>query len=69
MLRKHGPVNVIIYFPTTEKGQSELAQRVSDVHANAVNQQLKLLNCPAQQKLDLLDAIIKTAKTRSKEQP
>ena len=67
-MRKHGQVNVIMYFPASENGKVELAQRISDVHACAVNQQLKSLNCPTQQKLDLLDAVIETAKARSKEQ-
>ena len=68
MLRRHGQVNIIIYYPKSEKGKNDLAQCVSDVHASAVNQRLKSLDCPTGQKLDLLDAVIKTAKARSKEQ-
>jgi transcriptional regulator with XRE-family HTH domain len=48
--------------------QEELADRVSDVHAAAVTQRIKLLNCPTRQKLELLDAVIKTVKERSREQ-
>lgn len=66
-MRKRGQVNIVMHFPTSEKGKAELARRVSDVHASAVNQQLKLLNCPTQQKLDLLNTIIKTVKARSRE--
>lgn len=68
MLRKHGPVNVIVYLPKTEEGKKQLAQCVSDVHASAVNQKLTSLNCPTQQKLELLNAIIETVKSNSKEQ-
>jgi len=62
------PINVIVYYPKTEEGKEELAQRVSDVHAAAVNQRLKSLNCPTSQKQELLDAVIETAKKRSREQ-
>jgi hypothetical protein len=61
------PINLIVNFPNTKEGQIDLANRVSDVHASVVVQQIKSLNCPVSQKLELLDAIIKTAKNRSKE--
>lgn len=62
------PIHVIVHFPTTEEGKDELARRVSDVHAAAVIQRIKELNCPTQQKLELLDAVIITAKERNGEQ-
>ena len=62
------PIHVIVYYPKTEAGKEELARRVSDVHAAAVNQRLKSLNCPTSQKLALLDAVIKTKKKGSREQ-
>lgn len=68
VIRKMAPINVIVYYPTTEEGSEELARRVSDVHAAAVNQRLKALNCPTQQKQELLDAVIETVKKNSREQ-
>lgn len=68
VIRKMTPINVILHFPTTEEGKEELAHRVSEIHAAAVIQRIKELNCPTQQKLDLLDAVIKTAKERNGEQ-
>lgn len=68
VIRKMAPFKLIVHYPQTEKGKEELAQRVSDVHAAAVNQRLKSLNCPTSQKLDLLDAVIKTVKAKSREQ-
>ena len=50
------PINLIVYDPKTEEGQIELAKRVSDVHAAAVTQRIKSLNCPTSQKLALLEA-------------
>ena len=46
----------------------ELAKQVSDVHAAAVIQRIKSLNCPTRQKLGLLDAVIESVKERSREQ-
>lgn len=68
VIRKMTPVNVIMYSPKTKEDREELARRVSGVHAAAVNQRLKSLNCPTRQKLELLDAVIQTAKKRSREQ-
>lgn len=68
VIRTMARINLIVYYPKTEDGKEELARRVSDVHAAAVSQRLKALNCPTDQKLELLDAIIKTAKERSREQ-
>lgn len=62
------PINVIVYFPKTQEGQEELEKRVAEVHTSAVTQQIKHLTCPTSQKLDLLDAVIETAKMYSREQ-
>ena len=66
-MRKHGQVNIVVHSPTSAAGRTELARRVSDVHASAVTQRIKSLNCPTSQKLELLDAVIKTVKERIKE--
>ena len=68
VIRSMAPINLIVYYPKTEEGQVELAKRVSDVHAAAVTQRIKSLNCPTSQKLELLDAVIETVKERSREQ-
>lgn len=65
VIRHMAPINLIVYYPKTEAGKEELARRVSDVHAAAVNQRLKSLNCPTSQKLALLDAVIETKKRES----
>ena len=68
VIRNMAPINLIVYHPKTAEGRNLLAKRVSDAHASAVIQRIKSLNCPTSQKLALLDAVIKTAKERSKEQ-
>ena len=67
-MRTMAPINLIMYYPKTDKGQAELAKRVADVHASSVIQRLKSLDCPTQQKQELLDAVIDTAKNRNREQ-
>ena len=52
---------MIVHYPKTEAGKRELAERVADVHASLVNQTIKQLNCPSEQKVQLLDAIIEDA--------
>lgn len=68
IIRKMVPVKLTVYYPKTEEGKKELARRVSDVHAAAVTQRLKLLNCPTQQKLSLLESVIITIAQQCREQ-
>ena len=68
VIRSMATINLIVYYPKTAEGQEELVKRVSDVHASAVTQRIKSLNCPTNQKLELLDAVIETVKERSREQ-
>ena len=59
--RKSAAINVFVHYPKTIEGQRELAERVAGVHADMVNQHIKKLNCPSEQKVQLLDAVIKSA--------
>ena len=68
VIRKMAPINLIVYYPKTAEGQEELAKRAAEVHANVVTQHIKQLNCPTDQKLELLDAVIQTAQNNSREQ-
>lgn len=62
------PVNLVMHFPETKEDQLELSKRVSDVHAAAVIQRIRRLNCPTGQKQDLLKSIIEAAAQKSREQ-
>ena len=62
--RRSAPINVIVHYPKTIEGQRELAERVAGVHADMVNQHIKKLNCPSDQKVQLLDAVIKSASSK-----
>lgn len=59
----------MIHYPKTTEGQRELAERVASVHADMVNQHIKKLNCPSDQKVQLLDAVIKSASTEKAGEP
>ena len=64
-MRKSAPVHVTVYYPNTAEGQRELARRAANVHADMVSGALRRLDCPAQQKLALLDAVIADTKERA----
>ncbi len=68
MSRKSSPIQIIVHRPSTPEGKEALARQIADVHVSAVNQKLKSMNCPEQQKLELLDAVIRTVKEQSREQ-
>lgn len=62
--RTSAPIQVIIHYPKTEEGKRELARCIAVVHADVVHQTIKKLNCPSEQKVQLLDSIIETAKSK-----
>jgi hypothetical protein len=53
-------MNIIVHYPTDEKGREELAKRVASVHADATVEYIKKLTCSKEQKSSLIDAIITT---------
>jgi len=63
-MRKYAPINIVVHYPKTEQGMAELARRVAEVHADAVDYKLKRLNCPTSQKIALLEAVIQTVKQK-----
>jgi len=63
---RNNAFDIIVYYPTDEKGIVELEERVATAHAEAVLKQIQRLNSPTQQKIDLVNAIIDTVKSREK---
>ena len=61
-MRKTPPIKIIVPYPQPQQGNQELAQRLPDVHADAVVSTINKLDCPLKQKLDLLQAVIDTAR-------
>lgn len=60
-MKRYAPINLIMHYPNTGSAKAELAKHVAQVHAESVSTYIKHLNCPANQKLQLLNAIIATA--------
>lgn len=61
-IAKYAPINMIVYYPKSSEGKKLLAQRVAQVHADSIIDKIKRLNCPSNQKTELLNAVLSTAK-------
>ncbi len=66
MGKKEPTYNIIKHFPQTEEGKQELARRVAIVYADSIIERLRKLECPSEQKLQLLDAIVEDARKEAK---
>ena len=55
-------IAIKVYMPETTAGNKELAQRISAIHSEFVNRRIAQLTCANQQKLRLMDSVIKEAK-------
>ena len=64
-IAKSAPINMIIYYPQSEEGKKLLAQRVAEVHADSVIDRIKRLTCPSNQKTELFNAVLNTAKNEN----
>lgn len=51
--------NIIIYTPKTAAGTSELERRVAKLHADSVLKHVNNLKCPAEQKRQIIETVIK----------
>ena len=61
-MRTAAPIKLKVYSPATDEGRRMLAQRVADVHADFITAKIKGLDCPAEQKRALADAIAASAR-------
>ena len=52
-------MKVVSYLPTDPAAMLELQRRVAEVHARFASDYIAKLNCPKEQKIELLNAIIK----------
>lgn len=66
MSRTPQEIPIIVHYPTTEAGWAELSGRVAKVHADYVTRKVSSLNCPQQQKAELIDAVINETKKKAK---
>ncbi len=61
---KKSTINLILHFPQTEAARQELARRAAQIHADSILERINALDCPQDQKLQLLDAIIEDTKQK-----
>lgn len=58
-------MKIIVHYPETQEKQAQFDVRVAKFHAEYVAQYIEKLNCPTEQKLRLLDAVVQTILDRS----
>ena len=68
-MRKSAPINIIVHYPKSEEDQQELAKRAAHVHATFVKEYIQKLDCPSEQKENLISEIIVAAKKAGEEKP
>lgn len=56
-------MGIIVHFPEDREMQRELSKRVATVHAQTVIEKIKTMSCPADQKVELINAIKKYIKS------
>ncbi len=66
MRRTQPKVNVIVHYPITQEGKDALSKIVAEVHAETAFNRIRKLNCPTEQKFQLLDAVIAKAREDAK---
>jgi|InofroStandDraft_1065614.scaffolds.fasta_scaffold48798_2 hypothetical protein len=52
------PIPMTVHYPDTEEGMRELIQKTAGIHADTVSQRIQKLNCPASQKIELLNMVL-----------
>ena len=50
-------IEVILHFPKSQKMKEELAKRVATIHAQAILASVAQQDCPADQKIALIEAV------------
>lgn len=60
-------MEIIVHYPESAEKQAEFDARVAKFHAEYVAQHIEKLNCPSEQKLRLIDAIVQTIQDGCKE--
>ena len=62
-IRSSAPVQITLHPPDTKEGRHKLSKEAADIHADMAIQYIQNLNCPARQKTELLNAILKGLKS------
>lgn len=52
-------MNIIIHYPSSEESKQKLREKVAVTYANAVFEKVNQLNCPKEQKIELINSFKK----------
>ena len=55
---------ITVHYPNDEKKKTELAKKVSAVHAQTVIEKIKSMSCPMEQKAEMINKIIQIHKNK-----
>lgn len=66
-MRKSAPIQIVIHGPENVAGQKELAKRVAQVHAQAVDGVVAKQSCSVREKIMLMKAVAETVQERQRE--
>lgn len=58
------PETLTVHYPETEEGLKALAEAVARIHGEVVHDKIRQLDCPAKQKQEILDAVIRMIQAR-----
>ena len=59
---------MIVHYPSAEEDRQEIQKRLARIHAQFVLQYVEKLNCPLEQKRQLIDAVANTIREQAKEE-
>ena len=57
-------MKIIVYYPESKQDKDELQNRIAHVHAETVEQYLKQLSCPKEQKSALITDVQKSIRNK-----
>lgn len=63
-MRHRGSVHITVHYPQSDETRQALRVLAAKIHAETVCRKIQELPCPNEQKLQLLDAVIGTVKSR-----
>ena len=61
-------IEVIVHFPKAKEDQEEIQKRIAKIHAQFVLQYVEKLNCPLEQKQQLIDTVVNTIRERARQE-
>ncbi len=61
-IKKQNLNNIVVYYPSDKNDKDKLSVKMANIHATAIYNYIKELNCPVWQKDKIIDMIIECVK-------